>query len=108
MLQFRSLSDTGMPRYNDWNVALRSSLTSFASGHADATVLLFSSHATFSRILDDPVAHDFHEADAARRGGKGIWMDHLHPTSKMHEFVAKDLGAYLGSVGKAGTNSSIL
>jgi len=99
VLRFRDLTDNSiMPRYNDWNIALRSSSISFASGHVDATVLLFSSHATFSRVLDNPVGHDFHEADAARKGGKGIWMDHLHPTSKMHEVVAKDLAAFLESV----------
>jgi len=101
VLQFRNPSDSSpIPRYNDWNIALRSSLSSFASGHADATILLFSSHATFSRVLDDPVGHDFPEVNAARKAGKGIWMDHLHPTSKMHQWVAKYLAAFLGSVGK--------
>jgi len=88
-------------RYADWNVALRSSIVSFVSECSDATILLYSSHETFSRVLDDPVGHGFHEADAGSKAGKGIWMDRLHPTSKMHDFVAKDLAAFLGTVVKA-------
>jgi hypothetical protein len=96
-----------MPRYTGWNVALHSSITSFASEHSDITALLFSSHATFSRVLDDPVAHGFHEANAAYNAGKGIWMDDLHPTSKMHGFVAKDLAEFLGSLGLEKANESL-
>ena len=92
-----------MPQYTDWNVAMHSSITSFASEHPDITALLFSSHATFSRILDDPVGHGFHEANAAHKAGKGIWMDHLHPTSKMHGFIAKDMAEFLESVVQPGT-----
>jgi hypothetical protein len=88
-------------RYADWNVALRSSIVSFASECSDATILMYSSHETFSRVLDDPVGHGFHEADAGSKAGKGIWMDHLHPTGKMHDFVARDLVAFLGTVVKA-------
>lgn len=87
-------------RYTGWNTALRSSVISFAAECPEATTLMFSSHMTFTRVLDDPVGHGFHEADAASKAGKGIWMDHLHPTSKMHDFVAKDLAAFLGTVVK--------
>jgi len=87
-------------RYADWNAALRSLIISFASEYPESTTLIYSAHATFTRVLDDPVGHGFHEANAAREAGKGIWMDHLHPTSKMHDFVAKDLAAFLGTVVK--------
>jgi len=89
---------SSMPRYADWNAALRSSIASFASEHPDATALLFSSHATFTRVLDDPEGYGFHEKGAARKAGKGIWMDILHPTNKMHDIVAKDLATFLGTV----------
>jgi phospholipase/lecithinase/hemolysin len=73
-------------------------IISFASEYPESTTLIYSAHATFTRVLDDPVGHGFHEANAAREAGKGIWMDHLHPTSKMHDFVAKYLAAFLGTV----------
>ena len=100
MTRVRKGDDNSMPRYADWNAALRSSIVSFASQYADATVLLFSSHATLTRILDNPVEHGFHEANAASKAGKGIWMDHLHPTGKVHDIVAKDLTAFLGTVAR--------
>jgi phospholipase/lecithinase/hemolysin len=93
-------NDSSMSRYADWNAALCSSITSFASEHPDATALLFSSNATFTRVLVDPEGHGFHDKDAARKPGKGIWMDFLHPTNKMHDIVAKDLAAFLGTVTK--------
>lgn len=99
VLQSREPTDNStISRYQNWNIALRSSSTLFSSSHVDATVLLYSSHTTFSHVLDDPVVHGFHEVDAARKQGKGIWVDHLHPTSKMHEIVAEDIVAFLASV----------
>lgn len=87
-----------MPRYRDWNTALLQSVESFASEHPDITALLFSSHATFTRILDDPVKHGFLEPEAEKTGGKGIWMDFLHPMGAVHDIVAKELGEFLGAV----------
>lgn len=87
-----------MPRYLEWNAALHSAITAFASGHSDVTALLFSSHATFTRILDSPVEYGFNNADAARKEGQGIWMDFLHPSSKMHDYIAKDLAAFLNTI----------
>jgi len=88
-----------LPRYDKWNIALRSSAEAFSSTHPAATVLLFSSHATFTRVLDDPVRHNFSATEVRRKKGE-IWMDRLHPTSKMHSFVAKDLAEFLGTIHK--------
>jgi len=96
-------SNKSMSRYADWNAALGSSISSFASKFPEATTLMFSSHLTFTRVLDDPVGHGFHEEGAARKAGRGIWMDHLHPTSRMHDVVAKDLGKFLETVVNAGS-----
>lgn len=63
------------------------------------TALLFSSHATFTRVLDDPIRHNFGPKEVRRAKGE-IWMDRLHPTSKMHRFVARDLVKFLGTVHK--------
>lgn len=91
-------SDRSMPRYQKWNDGLRSSVATFASNHAEVSALYFSSHKTFSRILDEPWQHGFTAHDAEKEAGKGIWADRLHPTSKMHDFVAKDLTSFLASV----------
>jgi hypothetical protein len=72
-----------LPRYDRWNITLQSSAEAFSSARAAATVLIFSSHATFSRVLDDPVGHNFGAMEVRRTKGE-IWMDRLHPTSKTH------------------------
>ena len=88
-----------LPRYDRWNTALQSYADGFSSAYPEATTLLFSSHATFTRVLDDPVGHDFGAREVRRKKGE-IWMDHLHPTSKMHGLVAKDLDSFLGIIHK--------
>jgi len=90
-----------LPRYDRWNIILRPSAKAFSSAHPAATVLLFSSHATFSRVLDDPVGHNFGAMEIRRKKGE-IWMDHLHPTSKMHNVVAKDLANFFHKYGASG------
>jgi phospholipase/lecithinase/hemolysin len=93
-------ADRTITKYTNWNAALRSSVASFSAEYPEATTLIFSSYATFTRVLDDPVGHGFHDQDAAYRAGKGIWMDHLHPTSKMHSCIAKDMAEFLGTVAR--------
>ncbi|KAF9246887.1 hypothetical protein BU15DRAFT_57848 [Melanogaster broomeanus] len=55
----------------------------FAADHADASVMIFSSWDTFTRILDDPASYGF---DADEPYG-GIWVDSLHPTTKVHDIL---------------------
>jgi phospholipase/lecithinase/hemolysin len=83
--------------YEAFNTHLHFHARAFAAGHADATVMLFSSWSTFSRFLDNPVAYGFEQSDSRKIGG-AIWYDHLHPTSKAHDLVAKDLAEFVGSV----------
>jgi hypothetical protein len=58
--------------------------------------MIFSSWDTFTRVLDDPVAHSCRKSDARKAGG-AIWVDRLHPTSKMHGFIARDLAQFLNT-----------
>lgn len=69
----------------------------FSATHEDATVLIFSSYDTFSRVLNDPKTHGFREIDARKSGG-GIWADALHPTTGMHEILERDIFAFLEAV----------
>ncbi|TFK55126.1 hypothetical protein OE88DRAFT_1653789 [Heliocybe sulcata] len=82
--------------YKTWNAALRPQAQSFASAHPDATVFIFSAHRTFSRILSDPTSHGFAAIDAVTPYGE-IWVDQIHPTSRMHDWIAKDFSFFLDS-----------
>jgi phospholipase/lecithinase/hemolysin len=83
--------------YEGFNTQLHLHARAFGSAHVDATVMLFSAWNTFSSFLDDPEAYGFERSDSRKIGG-AIWYDHLHPTSKAHDIVAKDLGEFVGSV----------
>lgn len=83
--------------YINWNIALGETVEAFASKHEDVTVLIYSSHATFTKFLDNPEKYDFTPGDVRRRGSS-VWVDHLHPTSKVHRVVAQDLAEFLETV----------
>ncbi|KAI0362113.1 hypothetical protein OH77DRAFT_1416330 [Trametes cingulata] len=80
--------------YEFWNSCLQAQVASFAARHPDVTTLFFSSWATFTRVLDDPVAHGFSPEHVSRAGGD-IWADNLHPSSKMHDWIAHDVAEFL-------------
>jgi hypothetical protein len=80
--------------YSNWNVELKNSVQQFSQAHSDVSAMIFSSWDTFTRVLDDPTAHGFLEEDVRQEGG-GIWFDRLHPTSRMHGFIARDLAKFL-------------
>jgi phospholipase/lecithinase/hemolysin len=84
--------------YNSWNAALGKTAETFASRHEDVTVLIYSSHATFTKILDNPEKYGFNAADV-RKPWASVWVDQLHPTSKVHRVVAQDVAEFLGTVG---------
>ena len=70
-----------------------------------ATVMVWSSHQCFTRILDDPTKYGFGEKDVRKQGRK-IWVDQLHPTSKMHRLIAEDMVALFNGVDAHGENAS--
>ncbi|KAJ7694813.1 hypothetical protein B0H17DRAFT_931326 [Mycena rosella] len=84
------------PNYVNWNSELKKATALFATAHPDATVMIYSSWDTFNALLDDPVAHGF-PAEDVRKPGASIWYDFLHPTSKVHDFVARDMAAFLSA-----------
>jgi phospholipase/lecithinase/hemolysin len=85
--------------YEAFNTQLQIHARTFASIHADATVMLFSAWNTFSSFLDDPESYGFEPSDCSNVGG-AMWYDHLHPTSKAHDLVAKDMAEFVESVAK--------
>ncbi|KAI1795868.1 SGNH hydrolase-type esterase domain-containing protein [Ganoderma leucocontextum] len=80
--------------YAVWNSTLRDRIARFSTAHPDITALLFSSWDTFTRVLDDPVSHGFGPEHVSRSGGE-IWVDNLHPSSKMHDWIAHDIAQFL-------------
>ncbi|KAJ7242921.1 hypothetical protein C8J57DRAFT_64542 [Mycena rebaudengoi] len=82
------------PNYINWNVELKRAAASFSAAHPDSTVMLFSSWDTFTTILNSPSIHGFPTEDAGRKRAS-IWVDFLHPTTKMHDFIARDIAAFL-------------
>ena len=60
--------------------------------------MIYSSHAFFTRLFDSPEVYGFREADVRTRAGR-MWVDHIHPTSKVHRLLAQDLTSFLNGVG---------
>ncbi|KAJ7837804.1 hypothetical protein B0H14DRAFT_2790640 [Mycena olivaceomarginata] len=82
------------PNYISWNTELKKATALFATVHSDATVMIYSSWDTFNALLDDPVAYGF-PAEDVRKANGSIWVDHLHPTSAVHHFLARDMFDFL-------------
>ncbi|KAF8910985.1 hypothetical protein CPB84DRAFT_1672002 [Gymnopilus junonius] len=81
----------------NWNQVLRQETNEFHKKHKDATVLLFSAWKVFDTLLDDPGKLGFDPEDVHRRGGS-IWVDHLHPTSKVHSYMAQCIAVFLHNI----------
>ena len=58
------------------------------------TMVIYSSWETFTRVLNDPTMYGFKAEDTKKMGGS-IWVDHIHPTSRVHAFIAEDLDEFL-------------
>jgi phospholipase/lecithinase/hemolysin len=83
-------------RFGHWNDELGRGLSAFSLRHPDATVMLFSAWDTFSRILSDPARYGFNPADTYAQGGS-IWFDFMHPTSRVHSILAREISQFLAS-----------
>ncbi|KDQ60958.1 carbohydrate esterase family 16 protein [Jaapia argillacea MUCL 33604] len=81
-------------KYETWNTNLRKGIIPFTTKYPEATAMIYSSWDTFNRVLDDPTSFGFTEQDTVRGGG-AIWVDHIHPTSKMHDIIAQDMAKLL-------------
>ncbi|OCH86236.1 hypothetical protein OBBRIDRAFT_797374 [Obba rivulosa] len=84
------------PAYVLWNTYLKDGIATFSSAHPGVTAMLFSSWDTFTRVLDNPIEYGFEPEVVGKRNGP-LWADHLHPTSAMHDWIARDMVAFLTS-----------
>ncbi|KLO08948.1 hypothetical protein SCHPADRAFT_908199 [Schizopora paradoxa] len=80
--------------YKNWNALLHKHTKEFHTAHPKSTILMYSSYDLFTRVNQEPVKYGFAAKDVKRRRGP-MWMDHLHPTSKMHKVIADDIEAFL-------------
>ncbi|KAJ6551725.1 hypothetical protein B0H19DRAFT_1158709 [Mycena capillaripes] len=92
----RSPAKGRKPNYVNWNIELKKATALFATAHPDTTVMIYSSWDTFNHMFDDPWAHGF-PAEDVDKADASMWVDHLHPTSKVHDFVARDMSAFLSA-----------
>ncbi|KAF4610298.1 hypothetical protein D9613_010476 [Agrocybe pediades] len=83
--------------YTGWNSSLNSRIEQFCRDYADASVFLFSAYQLFDDFLTSPDDYNLDPRDVKRPGGS-IWIDRLHPTSKVHEIIASKLGSFLEQV----------
>ncbi|KAF4615032.1 hypothetical protein D9613_003113 [Agrocybe pediades] len=88
----------------DWNSHLRNECQKFSSTHDDATVLLFSAFQAFNTLLDAPETFGFDSTDIRRKGG-GIWKDHIHCSSKVHDYIGSSIANFLQQVEPLGTST---
>ncbi|KAI5888385.1 uncharacterized protein SCHCODRAFT_02636602 [Schizophyllum commune H4-8] len=88
---------TPSPIFPAWNRALLARAKTFAQEHPGATVLVFSSARAIDNILDDPDIYGFPASDVRKANG-AIWMDRLHPTSAVHDVLAREMAEFLGGV----------
>ena len=80
-----------------WNAALTSSIAALRQRHEDARVYSLDTHALFTDIFDNPEKHGFVAGDVGRAHGGAIWMDGLHPTSRVHGIIADEVQSLLQS-----------
>ncbi|KAL4256589.1 SGNH hydrolase superfamily protein [Pleurotus pulmonarius] len=80
--------------YETWNKLLEDGAASFATANPDATVMIFSAWDLFHDVMDHPDKYGF----TAEKGGSGVGgflVDGLHPTSKMHNIIAREISVFL-------------
>lgn len=81
-------------RFSKYNEVLWSAVDTFRASHPDITTLKFSAYDTFTRLLDSPDQYGFTKQDA-REPFMGIWMDLIHPTTRVHDILAREIAAFL-------------
>lgn len=85
------------PRFDMWNVSLDGKVQQFLKEHPDTRCFQFSAFKFLTEILDNPTKYGFAGEDPCKFGG-GIWTDHIHLESLVHERLAEDIREYLMTI----------
>ena len=80
-----------------WNLTLHKAIEKFCTAHDDISVFLFSSFQAFDSLLDDPETYGLKVEDIHQFNGT-IWVDHIHPTSRVHDFIANHVANFLTGI----------
>ncbi|KAJ8698972.1 hypothetical protein PTI98_005619 [Pleurotus ostreatus] len=80
--------------YETWNKLLEDGAASFATANPEATVMIFSAWDLFHDVMDNPDKYEF-GAEKRGSGVSGFLVDGLHPTSKMHNIIAREVSIFL-------------
>jgi phospholipase/lecithinase/hemolysin len=81
----------------EWNKQLAAYCERFKESHPDTAILEFSSWDVFNELFDDPDKFGFDKEDVGRRSG-AMFVDHIHPTSRVHNVFAEAIGRWLESL----------
>ncbi|TFK29984.1 hypothetical protein FA15DRAFT_699550 [Coprinopsis marcescibilis] len=98
--------DVDETMFQKWNRVLLQEIQKFSEKHPDCTVLLFSMHHVFTVILEDAQTYGFPPGHESRRGGT-FWVDHVHPSSKVHDLLAHFLTDFLSVPAKVTTDEPV-
>lgn len=91
------LSSHYLPHLKEDSDALPPIATAEGQINEGVSVMFFSSYEFLSAVLDRPKAYDLLEADINKMDGS-IWVDHIHPTSMVHDLLARDLSRFLNKL----------
>lgn len=88
-------------RVRHWNSALFNHTSNFRSSHPDASIAIYDAAIVFNDILDDYGVYGFRDTTKVCGTSEDcVWADNIHPGSKVHEILAKDLSRALNMAGK--------
>ncbi|KAH8107057.1 hypothetical protein BXZ70DRAFT_1029033 [Cristinia sonorae] len=79
--------------HKSWNTLLAEYVVTLTTERKDVKAMVFS-YRTFFDIITNPVEYGFEKVDVKQYGGP-MWADHIHPTSNMHRFIARDITNFL-------------
>ncbi|KAG8969441.1 hypothetical protein FRC05_001076 [Tulasnella sp. 425] len=91
----RSLYKDRESRCQAWNQSLKSRIqTEFITGHPDASAFVFDTWELFERLLTNPSEFGF-SSNAGRGFDQEMYWDNIHPTSAVHQILAKAVADFL-------------
>ena len=71
-----------------------SSVGQFSARHPEIVALLFDAHAAFAKFFADPTKYGL-PIDAGRAFDQAAYVDHIHPTTRVHDLLAKEVAMFL-------------
>jgi hypothetical protein len=97
----REAAEVGKPSpHIVWNQSLATYVQKFVDSHPDVTAMIWSSADLFTDVLDRPAHYQFSRSTELYMEGGPIWHDHIHPTTRVHDIIAKEFSKFLEDVQK--------